>query len=452
MRRNFQIIFHIIDFLPPSDLFSASLTCHRWFDAAQHPKYASKIYIHIKDSVLQTSTAPIANFMQSVRSYSKIVFDEVDVGQVGQTFWQHLGGTIQELSFRNCEIPEKKCLNILKEFQCLEKLEIENCREIFMSGCLLDKEHDRNTISDALSSVQTLCLIHNRYMTDSLLNQFGTLMPKLSELNLSGCDISFHNGVYRKFYPATEKEPSKCVLTFQFIAEFIRRHANALTALDFSATLIDGGALMTLARFDDLKLRSLRMNGCHQLTNNEIINFIHAQQSNLVELELTFTVRFTDQALIVVTKVLTNLRVLKVGRCRAITDIGVEAIVNLKQLSVLNLSGCKQLTSHCITHGLAQTRNDQLTELYLSALNICEIAIMHVAKNVPNLRVLDLAYCKNGVTDVAVQFIFKHLRWLRILSLDHCDLVSKYSVLHSKLQHYSIEIFYKRKKPFKCAS
>lgn len=417
--------------MPPSDLFSASLTCRRWFDAAQHPKFASQIYIHIRDSpLLQTSTAPIATFLQSIRCYSKIVFDEVDVGQVGPSFWQHLGGTTQELSFRNCDIPEKKCLNILKEFQCLDRLEIENCREVFMSGCLLDKEHDRNAITGALASVQTLSLIHNRYMTDALLNKFGSLMPKLNELNLSGCDISFHNGVYRKFYPATEKEPSKCVLTFQFIAEFIKQRANALKTLDFSETLIDGGALTILARLDGLKLLSLKLNACHQLTNNEIINFMYAQQSTLVELELTFSVRFTDQALIAVAKLLTNLRVLKVGRCRAITDVGVEAIVNLKQLSVLNVCGCKQLTSHCIVNGLALTRNDRLTELYLSALNICEIAIMCIAKNLPNLRVLDLSYCKNGVTDVAVQFIFKHLRWLRILSLDHCNLVSNCNLVY----------------------
>lgn len=421
-----------MDFLGSSDMFAASLTCRRWFDAAQHTKFASKIYINIfkKDSILQITSPPISSFMQSLRSYSKIVFDQVDIGQLPIAFWQFLGNSINEISFRHCDISEKKILNILREFNSIKILEIENCREVFMSGCLLEKEIDRNKIANSFANIETLLLVHNRYLTDSLLNQFGILMPKLSEISLAGCDISFHNGVYRKFYTNTETEPSKCVLTFQFISHFLKCRAKLLKKLNFSTTLIDGGALSILAAIKELQLHSLKINACHQLTNNEIINFIRTQQQSLTEIELTFTVRLTDQTLIKISEILPNLKILKVGRCGALTDIGLKSIGNMKKLTILDISGCKLLTSDCIIHGIAKYKNENFIELYVSALNICENAIMHITKNLPNLRVLDLSYCKNGVTDLAIQFVFKHLQWLRTLNLAYCDLVSVSEILH----------------------
>lgn len=418
-----------MEFLPPTDLFCASLTCRRWFDAAQHSKYSSNIYINIfkKDSILQKNSPPISSIGQGLRSYSKIVFDQVDIVQLPVEFWQHLGNSINEISFKNCDISEKAILKILKEFTSIKLLEIENCREVFITGCLLEKEIDRNTIANSFANIETLLLVHNRYLTDSLLNQFGTLMPKLSELSLAGCNMSFHNG-YRKFYKTSNtetetEEPSKSVLTIQFVLHFLSCRAKLLRKLNFSSTLIDGNSLNVLAAIDDLQLNSIKMNACHQLTNMEITNFIRSQQHSLTELELIFTVRLTDQTLIKISEILPNLKILKVGRCGALTDIGIEAIFNMKKLIILDISSCKLLTSTCIKNGIAKCKNENLIELYVSALNICEIAIMHIAKNLPNLRVLDLSYCKNGVTDIALQFIFKYLQWLRTLNLAYCDLV-----------------------------
>lgn len=64
-----------------------------------------------------------------------------------------------------------------------------------------------------------------------------------------------------------------------------------------------------------------------------------------------------------------------------------------------------------------------MIELYLSALNICELAVIKVAETMKSLRVLDLSFCKNAVTNLAVQIIFKHLKKLRTLNLEFCDMV-----------------------------
>lgn len=65
-----------------------------------------------------------------------------------------------------------------------------------------------------------------------------------------------------------------------------------------------------------------------------------------------------------------------------------------------------------------------MVELYVSALNICELAVIKLAESMTNLRVLDLSFCKNAVTNLAVQILFKHLKMLRTLNLEFCDMVS----------------------------
>lgn len=64
-----------------------------------------------------------------------------------------------------------------------------------------------------------------------------------------------------------------------------------------------------------------------------------------------------------------------------------------------------------------------MIELHCSALNICELSVKKLAESLPNLRLLDLSFCKNAVTNLALQIIFKNLTKLRTLSLEFCDMV-----------------------------
>lgn len=74
--------------------------------------------------------------------------------------------------------------------------------------------------------------------------------------------------------------------------------------------------------------------------------------------------------------------------------------------------------------GIANQANDTMIELHVSALNICELAVIKLAESMKNLHLLDLSFCKNAVTNLAVQIIFKHLKKLRTLNLEFCDMVS----------------------------
>ncbi|KAJ6649423.1 Leucine-rich repeat-containing protein 29 [Pseudolycoriella hygida] len=416
-----EIILKILGYLDASDLYVASLTCHRWFEASQHINDTQKLTINFTKIHFADNSPPANCYLNCLRNYAKIVLNNVDFGAT-EEFWNRCSDSIQEIAFLNCDLREKYLNAVLKNVNNLNALHIENCRELFMPGRLFDKDRDKKAICQACRNVTSLTLSHNRYLSDALFHRFVTIMPKLSSLDLSGCHISFHQGLYRKFYPDSQKDASESVLTFHYIFQFIECEAKSIKSLNFSTTLIDGAALTSLSEISDLSLEVLRLNSCDQLTNTGIISLVQKQLS-LVELDLTSCVRLTDPGLMAICSSLTALKILKLRKCRAITDLSVKEIATLN-LQILDISECEAITGRGIADGIAKSTNVLLKELYVSALNICEMSIIQIAENIPNLRVLDLSFCKNGVTNLAVQLIFKHLVWLRVLKLDYCDKIS----------------------------
>lgn len=360
---------------------------------------------------------PTKNFLQSFRQFRSISFTDVEFGEC-QNFWIKLGADIENLSLSFCDITERKLTLIIRQVKNLKSLKIENCRELFMSGRLFDDA------MPPLVSVTTLSLAQNRYLSDSLFNRIIKVIPNLESLDLSGCHISFHKGLYKKFYPASkEDEPSESVLTFHFLNKFIEREFEKIKELNFNSTLIDGNTLIMLSEVKNLKLDALHLRSCDQLTNDGIISLINVQ-TNLQHLDFTYSMRLTDQSLIKICEVLKNLKILKLRRCRALTDLGVKNLIDLPQLQILDISECESITSAGILEGIASKNNPNIRELYVSALNICENTIVKISENFLNLRVLDLSFCFNHLNDFGVQMIFKNLLLLRELNLDLCDKIS----------------------------
>lgn len=288
-----------------------------------------------------------------------------------------------------------------------------------MSGRIFDQN------DFLLEHLTTLSLPRNRYLSDSIFSRMTKSMPKLSSLDLNSNSISFHRGLYKKFYPsnADEEDGSESVFTFHFIRKFINKRANDIKELNFNSTLIDGNALESLSEIIDLKLTTLHLRQCDQLTNDGFISLIKVQPY-LTHLDLTFSVRITDPSLIEICENLKSLKVLKLRRCRALTDVSVKMVTDLPLLEVLDISECEALTSSAVINGIASKRNEVLKEFYLSALNICEKTIQKIAENIPNLLVLDLSFCFNHVDDVSIQMVLKNLVLLRELNLDLCERIS----------------------------
>lgn len=358
-------------------------------------------------------------FLKSFRSFPNVQFNEVEVNECGE-FFKRFGADIETLSIVSCDISERKLQSILQSTKSLRQLQIQQCSDLFISGRFLTES---NLL---LENVTCLSLALNRHLTDLLFNRITQAMPNLSSLDLSGNTISFHKGLHKKFYPGSHDEEcgSKTVFTSFFIQKFLRERASKIKELTFNSTLIDGNALQSLAEnCSEMQLESLFLKSCDQLTNDGIISFIDVQR-NLQVLDLSLSVRLTDLALMHICECLKNLKVLKVRRCRALTDISVKLVVDLPQLEVLDISECEAITSAALIDGIASKRNELMKELYLSALNISEAAIVKVSENFPNLRVLDLSYCIHIIDDVCLQAILKNLTLLRELNLSLCERIS----------------------------
>lgn len=419
-----QIIQRIMEYLNAADILEASLTCRQWFDALCHTKFTSRIQIKIdKLQLTGIHSPPLSIFANSMRLYTQIRLNQVELDENSLFLWQRFGQTITRIEFNACDLREKTFTAILTSMANLEALEITNCRELFMTGHLFKHPSDQIAVGEACKTVKSLSLSNNRYLSDALFNRIVGAMGNIERLNLSGCFISFHSALYRKFYPKHQHEPSNNVFTFFVIMQFIETHAKTLKFLDFSETLIDGNSLDRLTEVEHLQLNGLRLRSCDQLTNNGISKLVSMQRA-ITEIDLSLSVRFTDVSLLDICRTLSHLKVLKMRRCRAITDQSIQEIQQLKHLEILDLSECDAITSKGFVDGIAQHRNDTMVELYVSALNIGELAVIKIAESLRNLRVLDLSFCKNAVTDLAVQIIFKHLTSLRTLNLEFCDMVS----------------------------
>lgn len=386
-------------------------------EVSEHYKFTSDSQLVFTSTTFSDKIAPAKDFALSFRSFPNLSFSEVEFND-SLKFWEKHGESIESLSINSCDITVRKLRAILNETPNLTHLKIQNSRELFMSG-----RFDDHLLE--LHQVTALSLPQNRYLSDSLFSRMTKLMPKLTSLDLSSNSISFHRGLYKKFYPTNcdDEVGSESVFTFHFIRKLVKNRANIIRELNFNSTLIDGNTLEMISEIDDLKLVSLHLRQCDQLTNDGFISLIKVQLQ-LTHLDLTFSVRITDPSVIAICENLKTLKVLKLRRCRALTDVSVKMVADLPKLEVLDISECELLTSAAIVDGIARKHNDVLLELYLSALHICDKAIAKVTENIPNLRVLDLSCCFNHVDDVSVQMIFKNLIWLRELNLDLCERIS----------------------------
>ncbi|XP_046466528.1 uncharacterized protein [Neodiprion pinetum] len=456
-----EVLTHIMSYLFCADRSAAGQVCSHWREASLDMRFVNEQVVSLTRGSAADNLYVLMNILRhSTRPFYNFIFKDLELRKM-EWFWEKFGPDMRSLILVNCDLGEKMLVAILKSCDNLRTLHINACRECLMSGRLLDDENDVKVLSEKLLNLKELSLASNRYLSDALFNRLVNICPNLISLSLSGCQISFHSGLYKKFYPSnsTVSHVSESVLTFCNILIFLTRQAKHLKYLSFSSTLIDGTALVTLCTIKDLKLESLKLQCCDQLTNVGIRSLTE-HQTYLKVLDVSFCTRVTDASLVCICKNLVNLEALNIRRCRAVTDHGVKQIRRLKHLKELDISECEQLTSECITDGLCAAEgednegnennenlvdfnhlvpkthvaksvpseqrriNNNLEKLYANALNLDEKSILSIATSCPKLILLDIGYCFNAITDSSIQMIFKELVLLRSLTLSRCDKVS----------------------------
>uniref|UniRef100_A0A182P5C6 F-box domain-containing protein n=1 Tax=Anopheles epiroticus TaxID=199890 RepID=A0A182P5C6_9DIPT len=415
-----EILIKIFTYLSPSDRREAGQTCRRWCEASNHTAFLENSWLVLYRQPFDVNVPPVRDLLQSFRHFPNVHFSRVDFERIGN-FFAHFGPHIQRLVFDACEIQERDFTAILRCLPALRALTIGTCRDLFMCGRLFEDATVREQLRQTLANVRELSLKYNHYLSDAILYRLVEIMPALHTLALAGSRISFHKGLYRKFYPGDGKQPSESVLTFHYVSRLIEQRKESLRALDFGDTHVDDNALEVLAAMSPaLCLERLELYSCEQLSSRGIGTLLTVQAQHLQQLNLARTIRLTDSCLVQICRELTGLRVLNIRECRAVTNQGVRELVQLPALQVLDISHCAEINGAAILEGIASRPNRTLRELRLRALNLCEHSIIAITENLTALRVLDLGLCLHAVSDICVQYIFRNLVQLTELNLKGC--------------------------------
>lgn len=425
-----------MSYLSRSDLLECSLACKRWFDAAHFSSFLPSYGLHFIECTLDDHSDPIRTFARSQRSYTAIRIDSADIENVNIGFWRHHADTMRRIHVSRSDLRERALKTMLLGLGGVTHLTLEDCQELFIVGRLFEPEDgDTEAIRTACQHIEHLGLIDNRHLTDSMFERLTSIMPNLRSLDLTRCHISAHLGVYNKFYPArlisNGRTASGSVLTFQFISDYLSSPTAAnLTDLNLTNTLVNGPMLQTICIQSGLRLDVLSLSACDQLHDKCIGPALQAQPQ-LRQLDISRLQHISDQTLFTIAAALGGLECLRAQGCPKISNAGVEQLAQLRALRVLDISECVGLTGAALMRGIAAQRNTRLQELHIRQLNVCQQSLMQTVEQLPELRLLDVTNCENGVTDLAVQWICRYARRLRVLRMSYCKKISDASLTGS---------------------
>lgn len=418
-----EVVTHIMKFLSYADRVVASQVCHLWHDATLHPKFLDQEKVVFNKLNLDEIPEVLEVFSKSNRQFYHFLFLDTELTNRVKQFFIKRGSMVRSLVMINCCINEQTFVEILSHCTNLEALELDNCRELFMIGSVLSHQEDVEALKITLKKLKHLSVANNRYLSDALFNRLTSVAPNLENISLAGCFISFHSGIYKKFYPnkltANNLDfASESVLTLWNVLKHLELKAANIKQINFSKTLIDGKALTEIAQISKLQLEELILSYCEQLSNSGMLA-IAQYQTELQVLNLSYCSRITDRTLIVVCKSLNNIRSLCLRNCRAITNLGVVEIRKLTNLQELDLSKCELVSSEGIENGVCYCK--RLQKLDLEGLNRITCSTIKVlAESLPKIIKLNLSYCFRAVTNESIQSIFEHQTELRSLKLVNC--------------------------------
>ncbi len=184
---------------------------------------------------------------------------------------------------------------------------------------------------------------------------------------------------------------------------------------------------------EELPLKTLVLSQCGKITDIGLLHIKNMKQ--LIALDLSSCYKITDEgvgqlqnlpleALSLSECSITDacvkhlqslsLKELYLSSCKNITDKGIEDINSLKQLSVLDLSACRNISGV----GFKVWLDNPLDELYLCSCDGVTNECLEGLKNFKQLRSLDLSFC-NSITDDGLRHI-NELVLLEFISLSSC--------------------------------
>lgn len=119
------MLVEILQYLPPGDRREASLTCRRFFDASQHPRFLTDRHLHFHYCMIAEKVPPVSVFMQSRRKFNALTLSHFNCEKPIDKFWLSVGDTIEYLEFNGfCDFGSY-LPTMLNRFQSLKTLKLD---------------------------------------------------------------------------------------------------------------------------------------------------------------------------------------------------------------------------------------------------------------------------------------------------------------------------------------
>ncbi|XP_068241936.1 F-box/LRR-repeat protein 2-like isoform X4 [Palaemon carinicauda] len=417
----YEVLSGIFYYLGVSDLLAASSVCKQWREAA-----ASLLSKRVTIMITDDAAPAVETFLASSIVYQNWVFKELDVSFEGRfaDLWRKMSHDTKSLMLLNADCNERSFISLLKSCVQLKELRLNGLAHLLMPGNLLNNPEDVEVLASALKHVTRLHLACSRYLTDCLFSRLMSVVGSLTKLSLAGCQISFHSAIFKRFYPADGRvQASDHVLTFDHILNYIEKNASTLREISLGRTSVDSESLHKLSKVPGLKLESVHLMSCDQLSKSGI-QLLCKNQQFITDLDLSLCSRITDYAVLSVRDNLHCIKKLNLRRCRGITENGIRELRQLKHLEELNISHLEAVSSESVEEALGKEPRPKLKWLSVASLDLEWKAVASIAAMAPNLLHLDISMCVAGVNDKSVQAICESLTKLQVLYLNGCTAVS----------------------------
>lgn len=391
------MLVEILQYLPSNDRREASLVCHSFYDACQHPRFIKDRHLHFHYCAIAERVPPVSTFMKSRRTFNALTLSYFDCEKPIDEFWQKVGETIEYLEFNGfCDfgiyLPA-----VLNRFPSLKTLKLD-----------CDFEFSRRFVCH-MPNVEQLVLTFNVHThfgddEDELLSYHNLIaaMPKLKDIELL---------VYCGSYDA--------------LLQFVIKYSTKIRALTFQVLPDDAPTLQNfmrcIGRMKTLKLTKLCITylGSNWLPLEEIlekqtqINYLEVGASTFPSKQLPSIKRFE----ISLDKSVQNFEKLKL----------------MDSLETLIVLGSYGETNCFFGHQILKDRKIKEIQLHDLKFRLCILCFEAMIESCPQLEVFHSS--GNYLENSHVVVLQKHATRLKELRVsDRTQITDEFLITNAQLK------------------
>lgn len=272
-------------------------------------------------------------------------------------FWCTFGRYVKSLTLKMCIVKKDKFLTILSFLPNLETLTIYDCNELVNRW---PDEVLEDMIKPSLPKLKRINLQKITLLKPYVFDYLFSMTPNLETLEISECFTDCIDAVAR------------VKIIDHAILSLAKKAKKGFKCLNLLGTHIDDIALLKLASVPGLTLDQLSLTFTGRISNPGMLDLLKIQ-TNLTYLDLSDSLNLLDYCLMLICSKMSHLKQLKLKRCVMITDIGIREIVHLKELLVLDITGCERISDKGFLEGVKGQKWSQwkeyLEELYIGSTN-----------------------------------------------------------------------------------